>query len=259
MLAIHQIRHLVTHLLRRRPSLQNLFVPKAPPAVIRNALRYYLAGNGIEVGALDWALDLSNLPITRVRYVDRFPEDDLHRRYPELALARLVHVDLVDDGEVLGKIEDGSLDFIIGNHFIEHTRDCIGTLCNWLTKLKPGGIIYLAVPEKNCTFDAGRELTSLQHLTADYQASRVERPARDRQHFVEWATFVDKLPGDQIEARAKFLIEIDYSIHFHTFTLQSFLAIVSHMRQELKAPLEIKACADVIQGGDEFLVVLRRS
>ena len=82
---------------------------------------------------------------------------------------------------------------------------------------------------------------------------------RDRQHFVEWATFIDKLPPNRIEHRTQELIQLDYSIHFHSFILQSFLPIISYLQQEIHAPVMLKACADTLQGSNEFLVVLTRT
>jgi predicted SAM-dependent methyltransferase len=105
----------------------------------------------------------------------------------------------------LKKVQNESLDFIIGNHFIEHTRDPIGTISNWLSKLKPGGVIFMAVPDKRYTFDIERELTSLQHLISDHHSNPGERLVPDRQHFAEWATFVDKLSPKEIEPRVNFL------------------------------------------------------
>ena len=81
----------------------------------------------------------------------------------------------------------GSQDFIIANHFIEHTEDPIGTIKRFLTVLRPQGILYMAVPDKRFTFDLERPLTSLEHLLRDH----TEGPEWSREsHFREWAQFV---------------------------------------------------------------------
>lgn len=105
---------------------------------------------------------------------------------------------------------------------------------------------------------AERPLTTLSHLIEDYQSTPAQRQERDRQHFVEWATFIDKLPPEQMKERGDFLLEIDYSIHFHTFTLHSFLAIVEYMAKEMGLPCQLIACADTLRQGDEFIIVLKR-
>jgi SAM-dependent methyltransferase len=227
--------------------------------LFRNSLRHFLAGSGIEVGALHAPLDLAGLPIDSIRYVDRCSQAELRKQYPELARYALAPVDIIDDGERLDRIAAGSLDFIIANHFIEHTRDPMGTIYRWLAKLRQGGIIFLTVPDKHYTFDVDRELTPLQHLRDDFLATPSARLASDRQHFVEWAIYVDKKPAAEVEAHVKALISADYSIHFHTFTLHSFLGMLDCLRRESDASFHLKACADVIEGSHEFCIVLART
>ena len=89
-----------------------------------------------------------------MRYVDRMPVTLLRRHYPELDELPLVEIDDVgDDGERLQTIEAQSQDFVIANHLLEHTEDPISTIRNWLRVLRPGGVIYMAVPDKRHTFD----------------------------------------------------------------------------------------------------------
>jgi SAM-dependent methyltransferase len=234
------------------PSTNNIFR-------MRDAFRHYLSGSGLEVGALHCPLDIAGLPIAKIRYVDRMTEDELNKTYPELNGQPLVHVDIVDDGELLTTIPDSSIDFIIGNHFLEHTRNPIGTIKNWLMKLTQGGVLFLTIPDQRHTFDIHRTLTPLEHIVEDYQCDVTERNKRDRQHFWEWATYVDNTPDDLLNSRVEFLERINYSIHFHTFRLQSFLRVLKYMEDEIHAPFEIKAYADVLAESDEFLVILSRS
>ena len=104
---------------------------------------------------------------------------------------------------------------------------------------------------------AGGDEAWQQWLTANNYTEE-ELRVRDDAHLVEWATWIDKLPADEIDARIRFLKEIDYSIHYHTFTLQNFLALIRYMRNDLGVALTLTACADVIPGSNEFLVVLAR-
>jgi len=223
---------------------------------IRKSLRSYLAGHGIEIGALHNPLDISGLSVTSIKFVDRMSSDELQKHYPELRDVTLVPVDIIDNGEVLETIEPDSLDFIIANHFIEHARNPMGTIRNWLSKLRRGGTIFMAVPDKYHTFDRDRELTPLEHMIADFRSDPAERLCDDRQHFVEWATRVNKVPANDVELRVKHLMAMDYSIHFHTFTLESFLDMLHYVKHECQFPFAIKACAD---NADEFVVVLARA
>jgi SAM-dependent methyltransferase len=228
------------------------------PLNFRNILRYYLTGNGIEIGALHNPLDISGLPVASIKYVDRSTTEELVKEHPEFGDAKLVHVDIIDNGEVLDQIENESLDFIIANHFIEHARNPMGTIGKWLSKLRSGGIIFMAVPEKSHTFDKDREVTPLEHLIADYGLDPQDPLIHDKQHFIEWTTLVLHFPADRIESYANSLVETNYSIHFHTFTLQSFLEMLNYLKQERKLPFVIKACADIIHESNEFFAILMR-
>ena len=153
---------------------------RVAPAVFRLQFRRrrlakrYLKGDGLEIGALHYPLWVPSG--VRVRYVDRLGVADLHGHYPELPVHKLVAVDVIDDGEKLSSQPDSSADFIIANHFIEHTEDPLDTLASHLRVLRPGGVIFMAVPDRRRTFDERRAPTPLEHIVKDH----VEGAARSR-------------------------------------------------------------------------------
>jgi SAM-dependent methyltransferase len=123
----------------------------------------------------------------------------------------------VNDGELLLSFEPESVDFIVANHFLEHCEDPIGTIENHLSKLRPGGVLFYAIPDKRYTFDFRRPRTSLSHLIVDHedagQASRSD-------HYLEWVRLVypeDEGPPDEevAHAQAAGIEATRYSIHFH--------------------------------------------
>jgi SAM-dependent methyltransferase len=146
----------------------------------------YLSGDGIEIGALHSPLKIPAK--AKVRYVDRMSVADLRKQYPELARCKLVEVDIIDNGEKLSTIEDCSFDFVIANHMIEHCQEPIGTMQQFLRVLKPGGVLYMAVPDKRYTFDFDRSVTSIDHLVRDY---RDGSGWSKMQHFEEWCRLVE--------------------------------------------------------------------
>jgi SAM-dependent methyltransferase len=217
-----------------------------------------LHGSGIEIGALHQPLTLDGLPISQIRYVDRIGVSELRRHYTELSWFKFAPVHVLDDGETLATFADNSLDFIVANHFIEHTRNPLGALRNWLRKLRPGGIIYMAIPDMRRIFDAGRPLTPLEHLAEDDAQSSSEPKKRDYEHYLEYARFVDKQTGAATEPHAQQLIAANFSIHFHTFVATTFIEMLRYAQEQLALPFEILAYADTLPGSDEFLVVLRK-
>ena len=72
-------------------------------------IREYIKGNGIEIGALHNPIIVPEG--ATVRYVDRLNVEDLRNQYPELEKKNLVNVDIIDDGEQLDLVDDGSQDF----------------------------------------------------------------------------------------------------------------------------------------------------
>ncbi len=211
----------------------------------------HLRGAGLEIGALHLPLHVPRA--TRVRYVDRMDVAALRRHYPELRDLDLVEADVIDDGETLATVEAGSADFVIANHFIEHTQDPIGTLANHLRVLRPGGVLYLAVPDKRLTFDRDREITPLEHVVRDH----VDGPDWSRMmHFREWVRHVEGRPLDEVEARAAQLEREDYSIHFHVWTPDAFAELLVHARTQLGLPLELQALE---RNAHEFVVILQRA
>jgi SAM-dependent methyltransferase len=219
--------------------------------VRRRLANKFLTGTGVEIGALHMPLQVPK-DVT-VRYVDRMSVAGLRAHYPELRTCALVDPDVIDDGERLGTLEAASQDFVIANHFIEHTEDPIGTLANHLRVLRPGGVIYMAVPDKRFTFDRDRPVTELSHLLRDHE----EGPAWSRRgHFEECARIIERTPEDEVAARAAELDAEDFSIHFHTWTPGSFLTMLVHARDALGFGFDIEALE---RQGHEFIVILRRT
>ena len=205
----------------------------------------------MEIGALHSPLPLP--PDATVRYVDRMDCTGLRNHYPELAAETLVEVDIVDDGETLSSQQDSSVDFVIANHFIEHTQDPLGTLANHLRVLRPGGVLYLAVPHRRRTFDADRRPVSLEHIVRDHR----EGPDWSRAlHQEEWARLVDKVPAAEVAARVQELEQSDYSIHFHVWAPREFRALLEYARSEMQLPFTIETLR---HNGYEFIAVLKRA
>jgi SAM-dependent methyltransferase len=186
----------------------------------------YLAGAGIEIGALHNPLKVP--PVAAVTYVDRMPNEELRSHYKKLGDTPLVAIDRYDDGETLATFADGSQDFVIANHFLEHCESPLHALQAMHRVLKSGGILYLAVPDKRFTFDNVRPVTPFAHVWRDYE----EGPGWSRSfHFEEWARHcwqVDRAKSEaEILAQARHFETINYSVHFHVWSPTEILEIVA--------------------------------
>lgn len=212
---------------------------------------HFIRGAGIEIGALNKPTLLSKH--ASVTYVDRYTREELRRIYPELHTADLVEPDILDEAETLGKISDNTYDFVISSHVLEHLEDPILAIKNHIRVLKPGGILFLALPERTRTSDMHRQPTDIEHLIKDHLHG--PNISRD-QHYYEWAYFNEGARGEAAHARATNLQSANYSIHFHCWSLIEFLEFVSFLKREHCSSIRVVFAKD---NQNEFLVVLQKS
>jgi SAM-dependent methyltransferase len=229
--------------------------PAPPPGVDFEAraelARHFIRGNGLEIGAAYEPLAVP--PEASVTYVDRLSLEDLRDHYQWLAELNFAPVDVVDDGERLTTVPAESQDFIIANHFLEHCEDPIGTISSHLSKLKPGGVLFYAVPDKRYTFDFRRPNTPLEHMISDHE----QGPERSRsEHYDEWVRLVGQDTGPEAEDRARELEAASYSIHMHVWTQAEFLEFLLHCQRRFANAFEIEAFA---RRSIEVVVVLRKA
>lgn len=226
-----------------------------PPGRItarEDVARVWLEGTGIEIGALNEPLRVP--PSVHVRYVDYLPIEELRRHHAHLLAvgADLVAPDVVDDGERLGTFPDRSQDFVIANHFMEHSEDPIGTVAAHLRVIRPGGMLFHSVPNMRHTFDWERPVTPVEHLIRDHE----QGPEWSREeHYREWAALVDKVAPEEVAQHAAEIAARRFSIHFHVWTPAAYLALLLHC-QSMGLPLEIVFFRE---SDVEFIAVMRRT
>ncbi len=185
-----------------------------------------------------------------VRYVDYLDEAGLREAYAaNLDGRRLVIPDVVDDGARLASFGAASLDFIIANHMLEHVEDPIAALEQHHRVLKPGGILYMALPDARSTFDAPRPRTTPEHLVRDHR----EGPEVSRlQHYEECARLIEGHTDETIEDRVREMEATGMRPHFHVWEPGTFPGLLG--------VLTVAFSLELIQAShDEFVVVLRKS
>jgi SAM-dependent methyltransferase len=248
---------------RWRPLLAG-FGPRVPQAdvletglqsfAVRDWRRHFtsrLQGLGLEIGPLH--RPLAKHDGMRVEYVDLHSAAQLREIYPELKEVELVDPDILDDAQTLGTVASGRYDFVAAPHVIEHMRNPIRAVENWLRVLKPGGLLYLIVPDKRATFDHARVRTTLGHLVLDYR-----RPSADRdyEHYLDYALHVQKAHWWTMLQEADRLAGVDYSIHFHVFQPSDMMRLLDWIDRNVRR-LEVVEGPSMSPDSDEFHVLLR--
>jgi predicted SAM-dependent methyltransferase len=224
---------------------------KATTESPRNYLaQRYILGNGLEIGAT--YLPTKVPKDSNVQYVYEASKEELEERYPELKKLDMTPVHIVDNAEKLSKVKNNSQDFIIANHFMEHTLDPIGTVMNLSKKLRKDGVLYFAIPDKRYTFDSRRPLTPYEHLLEEHNHPSAEMKW---QHFLEASELIDGRKGKDIEKHARELFDAKYSIHYHVWTRATLIEFFMRTIKDFDLPLEITS---VLENNPESIFVLRK-
>ncbi len=206
----------------------------------RQAARF-LAGDGIEIGACHLPVWVDRATC-RVRYCDRLSSDQIVVAFPELGTDRHSHVDadVICDVAIDGlkPFHDNSQDFIIASHLVEHLPNPLAALTEFFRVLKPGGVLYLGLPDKNFTFDRDRQCTPLQHLIDDWKRGVTEV---EEHHLVDWCIHSAKYPppADPVQRKQLFDRELGRSIHVHVWAWPDMVEMVRYMVAEGGAPFEL--------------------
>jgi len=218
----------------------------------------YVRGQGIEIGALNYPLEVPKGVV--VKYVDRISAEEHAQIFTNMPLKDMVKVDILDDGETLKKVPDASQDFVIANHFIEHCQNPVMTIENILRVLRKSGVIFMAIPDKRYTFDIDRQLTPMEHFKRDYEEGPAWSEQGHYEEFVrktEWSK--DAKSDEDIQKVIRHLKDINFSIHFHVWSHSTMIDFFQMLRNDLEFPLEIELSVAPHHGGNESVFVIRKN
>ena len=121
----------------------------------------------------------------------------------------------------LASITDGSYDFLLASHILEHVANPLRALQEFHRVVKPKGSLLIAVPNQLHSFDHRRPLTTFAHLEADLAANTDES---DMTHLDEILALhdleMDKPAGSPEEFRTRCLRNREARcMHHHVFDL----------------------------------------
>ncbi|VFU07813.1 methyltransferase domain-containing protein [Methylocella tundrae] len=170
------------------------------------------------------------------------------------------------------QVPDG-YDWVAAAHVIEHVPDIIGWLKQIATKLKPGGILFLIIPDKRYIFDIYRqESTFTDALVAHKSAFKHPSFAQVFDHFYYHAPGLvardvwigNSLPGPMLNFANAFSIaekaELAYEVDAHCWVLtpDSFSALTQSLSNSQMINLRPLDLHPTVFGGLDFSVVLQK-
>ncbi len=202
-----------------------------------------LLGEGVEIGAYfsPWPLPSAS----RVHYVDLLSHEDILREFagdPNLRdkdPSKIPVTDFIGSGECLPWFPDGSLDFVVSSHAIEHFVNPIGALESWIRKVRPGGTIAIIAPNKDHTFDKPREITAYNELR-DAWNWKWCRDERRYSVFMEWRQTIDHLDVDVAAIRA--LEDYEHptrNVHFSVWDYPAWEEFITSALRDVCAKLGV--------------------
>jgi SAM-dependent methyltransferase len=124
---------------------------------------------------------------------------------------------------------DHSLDYILASHVLEHVANPVCALAEWYRVVRPGGHIYLVVPDRRATWEHARELTPVDHMIDDFIRGTTAVDATHIDEFIfqaDWSIFSPETPAEDVPAKQAELARTmrwavehgeEINIHFHTF------------------------------------------
>lgn len=194
---------------------------------VRESLCAGLMGLGYEIGAGDRP---TRVPLSaRVKYIDKFTfEGASDGSFIGKDNKNFVHVSVYEAMDSLASIEDGSADFFVACHVIEHVPNVIASLKSVYKKLKKGGELIMAVPDKRYMFDQGRAETTLEHFISDEIRGA---DAETLEHYIEY--FRRSAADSNFVKTALAGFESGRDIHMHVFTPESMRNLLTHLHDEL--------------------------
>lgn len=199
-------------------------------------------GKGLEIGALHKPFDLD----ASVTYLDRYRTVELIAAYKDdPRVDSVVQVQIAWPSHKYPFLDDNAFDFVISSHVLEHVPNPGRQLEEWLRVTRPGGIVYLVVPDKNFCFDRRREVTPISHLIAEYDSDVQVTTLDHYEDFILGTHEEDNIHRDISEAYIRRCFERQTSIHVHTFTAKSLRELLLILAERCGFALEYYEAQDL--------------
>jgi len=223
-------------------------------AHVKSLAAKFLKGDGLEVAVLK-----DPTPVPRgvdVKFVQRKDLKTIKEEFPMVADKMVVETDIVDEPDTLAHVANESVDFVIGNHFLQRTENLIGTIKNHMDKLKQGGVLFYTTASKVGSIDEERASSTWDQVLADEQDGG---KAHQAQRYLDWVVHVLHNTTDP-ETEAKHLSQqnLTHKINFYVWDHASLSELVHKLKEHVNSthPFDIMTLESVNDA--ESVMVLKK-
>ena len=235
----------------------------------------YLVGNGVEFGALHNPLQVDSSQ-ANVLYADKFSKQKLIKLFPELKQVATdivetdIYFDLNQGLKEYCKLQKHALNcnFYIANHVIEHLINPLRFLDNLHLIMKDGDRLYLALPDKEYTFDRNRTVTTWEHLYKEYSNNTARLSEAHIREFIfnviplehrqEYYSQLRKNYQNWFKRQIIKREQSHRSIHVHVWNQKSFDSFLNKAIKTLKLNFKILEKVNSQANKHEMIYILQK-
>ena len=139
--------------------------------------------------------------------------------------------DTVDLQDILSK----KYDFVLSSNVLEHIANPLKAVSEWIRVLGDNGILVLAVPHRDATFDHNRPISTFVHLLEDFNKDVYEDDLTHLQEILELHDLsLDPFSGDFESFKERSLNNYENRcLHHHVFDTELVIDIFNFLELQI--------------------------
>jgi SAM-dependent methyltransferase len=140
-------------------------------------------------------------------------------------------------------VKSNAVDFVCNSHVLEHTPNPGLAVEEWLRVVKPGGLIYMIIPDMRFSYDRARVLTQPVYMVERFLRREITFRRDEFQELV-YLSGKGEFP-ERSEAVVDAQVAAEWMGHMHTFTGPSALEFFCLLRPYLGFDVVLYDCQDI--------------
>jgi len=145
------------------------------------------------------------------------------------------------DATDLSTLDKETYDFVLSCNNIEHIANPLKAIEQWLSVLKPNGVLVIVAPRKESNFDHNRDIVKFTHLLEDYNNNIQENDLGHLEEILKLHDLtLDPAAGTIEQFRERSLKNFENRcLHHHVFDLNVLSEIYNYFKLSIVTKFEI--------------------